>query len=160
MGDKLKNTIINNKGKIIVVAMIWILLAIAVVGPLTMGIIDATKADGSFVLSKCIEGFGIWITKPLEAFGASISTSTGTFFKVLFEVTIVYAIAMGVGIIKSKGKNDYKDLEHGSSDWCQSGEEYRILSPKKGILLAEKHYLPVDKRGNVNVLVIRRFWSR
>ena len=27
----------------------------------------------------------------------------------------------------------------------------------KGIILAEKHYLPVDKRGNVNVLVVGRF---
>ena len=29
-----------------------------------------------------------------------------------------------------------------------------MLDPKKGILLAEKNYLPVDKRGNTNVLVI------
>ena len=29
---------------------------------------------------------------------------------------------------------------------------------KKGIILAENHYLPVDKRGNVNVLVVGRFW--
>lgn len=54
-------------------------------------------------------------------------------------------------------KNEYTDIEHGSSDWAAGGEQYSILSNKKGILLAEKHYLPVDKRGNVNVLVVGRF---
>ena len=54
-------------------------------------------------------------------------------------------------------KHDYADIEHGSSDWAND-EEYSVLSKNKGILLAEKHYLPVDKRGNVNVLVVGRFW--
>ena len=52
--------------------------------------------------------------------------------------------------------NNYLDIEHGSSDWA-SGEQYSVLSKNKGILLAEKHYLPVDKRGNVNVMVVGRF---
>ena len=60
-------------------------------------------------------------------------------------------------MIKTMPKHDYADIEHGSSDWA-SGEEYSVLSRNKGILLAEKHYLPVDKRGNVNVLVVGRFW--
>ena len=34
------------------------------------------------------------------------------------------------------------------------GEQYQILNNKKGIVLAENNYLPVDKRGNVNVLVV------
>ena len=159
MGEKLKRAISENKSKFIVIIVLWIVLAIVFVSPLTMGIIDATKADGSFSLSECIKGFCTWITKPFEAFGASFSTSIGTFLKNLFEVTIVYAIAMGIGIMRAWPKSDYTDIEHGSSDWCQNGEEYKILSQKKGILLAEKHYLPVDKRGNVNILVIRRLWS-
>ena len=55
-------------------------------------------------------------------------------------------------------KNEFTDIENGSSDWCVGGEQYRVLSKKEGIILAEKNYLPVDKRGNVNVLVVRRFW--
>ena len=39
-----------------------------------------------------------------------------------------------------------------------AGEQYSVLSKHKGILLAENHYLPVDKRGNVNVLVVGRIW--
>ena len=54
-------------------------------------------------------------------------------------------------------KHDYAVIEHGSSVWA-NGDEYSVLSKNKGILLAEKHYLPVDKRGNVNVLVVGRFW--
>ena len=34
------------------------------------------------------------------------------------------------------------------------GEQYQILNNKKGIVLAENNNLPVDKRGNVNVLVV------
>lgn len=53
-------------------------------------------------------------------------------------------------------KNEYTDIEHGSSEWA-SGEQYSVLSKNKGILLAENHYLPVNKRGNTNVLVVGRF---
>lgn len=68
---------------------------------------------------------------------------------------MVFGFAI-IGMIKTMPKHDYTDVEHGSSDWAK-GEEYSILSRNKGILLAEKHYLPVDKRGNVNVLVVGRF---
>ena len=37
------------------------------------------------------------------------------------------------------------------------GEQYQILNRNKGIILAEDNYLPLDKRGNVNVLVVGRF---
>ena len=62
--------------------------------------------------------------------------------------------------IKNEVKNEYSDIEHGSSDWSQRGEQYKILDKNKGIVLAENNYLPVDKRGNVNVLVVGRirFW--
>ena len=48
-------------------------------------------------------------------------------------------------------------MEHGSSDWSEHGEQYRILSKNKGIILAEDNYLPVDKRGNINTLIVGRF---
>ena len=56
-------------------------------------------------------------------------------------------------------QSEFDEIENGSSDWATGGEQYRILNKKEGIILAEKNYLPVDKRGNVNVLVVRRFWS-
>lgn len=68
---------------------------------------------------------------------------------------LIFAV---IGFVKTMPKHEYTDIEHGSSDWAEMGEEYEVLSNKKGILLAEKHYLPVDKRGNTNVLVVGRFW--
>ena len=32
--------------------------------------------------------------------------------------------------------------------------QYKILSINKGIILAEDNYLPVDKRGNINTLIV------
>ena len=78
-----------------------------------------------------------------------------TFFKAEGYLTITLLFCAIIGFIKSMPKNEYTDIEHGSSDWAE-GEQYSVLSKKKGILLAEKHYLPVDKRGNVNVLVVGR----
>ena len=67
---------------------------------------------------------------------------------------------MIIGFIKTAPKSEYSDIEQGSSDWATGGEQYKVLSRNKGILLAENNYLPVDKRGNVNVLVVGRirFW--
>ena len=154
MGNKIKMAIEKNMGKIIVVLAIWVVLAIVFVSPVTISIIDANRG-GSGVISGLVE----WIPKPLDALGASFSTDIGMYFKVLFLFTILYALAMIMGIEKAKQKSEYADIEHGSSDWCTGGEQYQILSPKEGIILAEKNYLPLDKRGNINVLVIRRFWS-
>ena len=81
----------------------------------------------------------------------------GTFFKINGWFTIGLLFFAVIGFTKVMPKNEYTDIEHGSSDWA-TGEQYEVLSKNKGILLAEKHYLPVDKRGNVNVLVVGRFW--
>ena len=82
----------------------------------------------------------------------------GTFAKGELYLGVALFFLAGIGLMKSLPKHEYTDIEHGSSDWATGGEQYEILSPKKGILLAEKNYLPVDKRGNVNVLIVGRFW--
>lgn len=81
----------------------------------------------------------------------------GTFWKTEGYFTILLMFFAVVGFFKVMPKNEYTDIEHGSSDWA-TGEQYSVLSKKKGILLAENHYLPVDKRGNTNVLVVGRIW--
>lgn len=80
------------------------------------------------------------------------------FFRSVKIVIAIYILAAAVGFFKAIPKHEYDDIEHGSSKWSEGGEQYAILSRKKGIILAEKNYLPVDKRGNVNVLVVRRIW--
>ena len=42
----------------------------------------------------------------------------------------------------------------GKGSSCQV---YKVLNKKEGIVLAENNYLPVDKKGNVNVMIIGRF---
>ncbi|MCI8397424.1 MAG: hypothetical protein HFJ52_07450 [Clostridia bacterium] len=63
---------------------------------------------------------------------------------------------MFVGFVKTAPKNEFTDIEQGSSDWATGGEQYKILSRNKGIILAENNYLPTNKRGNTNVLVVGR----
>ena len=81
-----------------------------------------------------------------------------TFWKTWQIFSVIYLAFAIIGIIKARPKHEYTDIEHGSSDWSEGGEQYKILSKNKGIILAQDNYLPIDKRGNVNVLVVGRFW--
>ena len=81
----------------------------------------------------------------------------GYFGKTLLYFSIIYIILAFIGLFKSRPKNEYTDIEHGSSDWSEGGEQYSILSKNKGIILSKHNYLPIDKRGNINVLVVGRF---
>ena len=99
------------------------------------------------------------ITKIGQNFGVAFNPEySKVFWKAEGYLTVFLLVFGGIGFIKAMPKHEFSDIEHGSSDWAQGGEEYSVLSPKKGILLAEKHYLPVDKRGNTNVLVVGRIW--
>ena len=84
------------------------------------------------------------------------------FIIVWFVLTILFVAPMSIAIKQSTGVNGNFSfpifIEHGSSDWSEGGEQYRILSKNKGIILAQKNYLPIGKRGNLNVLVVGRFW--
>ena len=76
------------------------------------------------------------------------------YIKNLFGFSLFYGVVLTIGIFKLMPKHRYDDIEHGSSDWSEHGEQYQVLSKKSGIILAENNYLPLDKRGNVNVLVV------
>ena len=118
-------------------------------------------ANGTFDLQIFIEMLIKSITNPFATFGSIFTEgAVGNYFSTLLIVTIFYSLFFFIGFVKSAPKNEYSDIEHGSSDWSQRGEQYKILDKNKGIVLAENNYLPVDKRGNVNVLVVGRirFW--
>ncbi len=157
MNYKVKKTLKDNKKVLIVIAILWFILTIIFVSPIAYSIGQATN-NGVFNLSKFFE---VLITNVI-----SFSTITkvfsaeyiGIFFKTLLYFTIMYLIFAVIGLFRSRPKSEYTDIEHGSSDWSQGGEQYKILSRNKGILLAQDHYLPLDKRGNINVLVVGRFW--
>ncbi len=156
MNYKVKNALKKSKMALIIATAIWIALSILLSAPIAVSIKEAT-INNVFNSDKFFEV----LFSNFNAIGSNISkiflpSYSPIYWKVEGYLTIGVLIMLVVGILKSMPKNEYTDIEHGSSDWA-SGEQYSVLSKKKGILLAENHYLPVDKRGNVNVLVVGRF---
>lgn len=160
MHYKIEGAIRRNRKNFIIFAILWVFIAIVFVSPFAYSSYMA-GLEGKMDLEVFIETFGESIMHPLKTFGnVFLQGASGTYFSSLLVVTIFYSIFFFIGFIRSAPKNEYTDIEHGSSDWSQRGEQYQILNKDKGIILAEGNYLPVDKRGNVNVLVVGRirFW--
>jgi len=155
MGSKLKRALSKSKFVWIVVAVMWVALSIILVAPLSVTIADASNSDD--FMQVFMDDFLVNFTDIGGIFKECFSDEyRATYLKGELYLSVVLIIVAFYGVMKSLPKNEYTDIEHGSSDWAK-GEQYDVLSNKKGIILAEKHYLPVDKRGNVNVLVVGRF---
>lgn len=160
MNYKIEGAIKRNRNNFIIFAILWIFIAIVLVSPFSYSWHTA-GINGEFNLNIFVETFGKSITNPLGTFANVFSSgAAGDYISHLLVVTIFYSVFFFIGFVRSAPKNEYTDIEHGSSDWSQRGEQYQILNKNKGIILAENNYLPVDKRGNVNVLVVGRirFW--
>ena len=160
MHYKIEGAIRRNRTNFIICAILWIFLTIVFVSPFAYSS-HVAGLSGQLELETFFTTFGSSITSPFSTLGKVFSEGAGgTFFSDLIIFTIFFTLFFFVGVFKSAPKNEFTDIEHGSSDWSQRGEQYQILSKNKGIILAEDNYLPVDKRGNVNVLVVGRirFW--
>lgn len=167
--EKLRKAILKIKTKLIVYTVIAVIIVIWGVAPYCTALYEAKMNSG---LAKWVEDpfngtfwnefilkFGTGITTPLEQLAKCFNDGyIQTFLGALKVVGWIYLFFALIGLIKAFPKHEYEDIENGSSDWSENGEQYKVLSRNKGIVLAEKNYLPVDKRGNVNVLVVRRFW--
>ena len=157
MNYKVSKTLKDNKKSIIIIAVLWIFFAIVLVAPIGYSIGLASQS-GTFDFNIFLENVFtelVSFTSITKALGAGY---IGYFGKTLLYFTIFYIIVALIGLFKSRPKHEYTDIEHGSSDWSENGEQYRILSKNKGIILSKHNYLPTNKRGNVNVLVVGRFW--
>ena len=156
---KIKHALKKSKQVVIMILILWVILSIVLIVPGTVSKVEATDANGQvnldMFLGSLADNFGNLKVSIGKMFDIRY---TGTFLKGELYLVLALLFLSAVGIMKSLPKNEYTDIEHGSSDWATGGEQYKVLSPKKGIILAEKNYLPVDKRGNVNVLVVGRFW--
>lgn len=155
---KLKHALSKSKPVFIMIIILWIILSIVFVAPIAVSNVEST-IEGSFNQDSFFSSLWDNFSNIKGNLGKIFKPAyIGTYLKgELYLILALLALA-AVGIIKSFPKHEYTDIEHGSSDWAANGEQYQILSPKKGILLAEKNYLPLDKRGNTNVLVVGRFW--
>ena len=152
MNYKIEGSIRRNKKYFIIFAILWLFVAIVLIVPFTLGVNTATvEKDLGIGIAK----FTSMVTNPFGGLGEIFSNNLiQSYLKNIGVFTLLYAIFFIIGVARSAPKNEYTDFEHGSSDWSKNGEQYQILSNKKGIILAEDNYLPVDKRGNVNVLVV------
>lgn len=157
MNYKVQGAINKNKKTFIFAIVLWLFIVIVLISPLAYSIAYAT-AKGAFDFQKFLDMIFKIGLHPFLAFKGLIQNKVmDIYFKTLIGFSFFYAIVTIIGVIRTAPKNEYEDIEHGSSDWSQNGEQYQILSKNKGIILAENNYLPVDKRGNVNVLVVGRF---
>ena len=164
--DKLRAAIRKIKDKLIVAAILLIVIIIWGVAPFSVAMKDGLDQQvmnsgitGGFNWEIFFMQLGEGIMTPLEQLKKCFSENYfHSFFYIARWFFGFYGIFVLIGIGKAFPKHEYQDIENGSSDWCEGGEQYRVLHKSKGIVLAEKNYLPVDKRGNVNVLVVRRFW--
>ena len=151
--SKMQKAFEKNKKYLILFLVLWIVLEIVLIAPMSVAIAESS-VQGKFDLAFFIENLG----KEVSSFTAITrigSAGAGSVFgKGTLWLTILCLVVTAIGIIKSKPNSPYVDIENGSSDWCEGGEQYKILSKNKGIILAEDNYLPVDKIGNVNVLVV------
>ena len=160
MNYKVQGAVRRNKRNFVIFIILWVILSIVFVMPIAYSIKDAT-INGIFDWAKFFNGIYESVTHLGTVIGKTFTANyIGTYFSCLLKFSVLYAIFVLIGLIRTAPKNEYSDIEHGSSDWSKNGEQYRILSNKKGIILAQDNYLPVDKRGNVNVLVVGRirFW--
>ena len=154
MNYKIEGALRKNKKTFILAGILWLFLTIVFVMPLAYAWKEATLT-GKFAINTFAGVLGERMAQPMQNI-AEVGSYWSAFISLLWKYTLVFLGVILIGLIRTAPKNKYQDIEHGSSDWCENGEQYKVLSPKKGILLAEKNYLPVDKRGNVNVLVVGR----
>lgn len=156
MNYKIEGAIKRNKQKFIICSILWLFLAIVFVAPFSYSIFEAS-VNGKFNLEIFMGQFAVNIMNPFATIGGIFTHGVAhDYISLLLGFSIVYLILFFIGFSKSAPKNEFTDIEHGSSDWSQKGEQYKILSKNSGIVLAENNYLPLDKRGNVNVLVVGR----
>ena len=153
MNYKIKKAFKDNKKYIIVFLVLWVVLEILLCMPMAVAINNSTHADG-FYFSEFIGNFGSEIMSFSSFTKLAQDGVMPIFGRCTLGLTIIFLVFSTIGIIRSKPRNEFKDIENGSSDWSEGGEQYKILSRNKGIILAEDNYLPVDKPGNVNVLVV------
>ena len=153
--EKFKGFMEKFKKNIVLYIVVWLIIAILLVAPVSYTITQA-KLQGITWLEAMPYIVDNIFKFPITVIFEDIYI--GTFIECMKYYSLAYVTIMISAISKTLPKTKYDNIEHGSSDWCENGEQYRVLSKKSGIILAKEHYLPIDKTGNVNVLIVGRFW--
>ena len=149
--DKAKTALKQNKKYLVVIIVLWIIIAIVLVAPVAVALEDTISTEESNLFQN--------LAKEITSFTSFFRMFTkGSYIVMYLKIFIVYAILCTYwtykGYSKTSIKGKYHDIEHGSSDWSKNGEQYKILSKDKGLILAKDNCLPLDKRGNINTLIV------
>ena len=153
MGSSFSEFMKKNLKYIIFALVLWAIGEIFLVAPIALSI-SQSYVDGLFDIALFIEALVENIVSFSSIGKVFSSEAIGPFGSTTLFYTILVLLAVGIGAFKNRKKTKYQNIEHGSSDWSQGGEQYRVLSRNSGLLLAQNHYLPLNKLGNINVLIV------
>ena len=153
MENKFQEFMKKNLKYFIFALVLWVFAEIVLVAPIAYTISES-YVNGKFDIALFIEDFITNIVSFSSITKVFNSNVIGSFGKWSLAFAVIIAVAFGIGVYKSRKRSKYQDIEHGSSDWCEGGEQYRVLSKNSGILLAENNFLPLNKVGNINVLIV------
>ena len=154
--SKFKSFMKKLKKNMLVCLVVWLIFAILLVPPVTYTITNGYLEGMNWMESMTYNFFDNLVKFPItEVFNEPY---VADFIKGIEIFSILYLLIVFRGIYKSLPKSEYDKIEHGSSDWCNKGEQYKVLSKTHGLILAKDNYLPIDKSGNINVLIVGRIW--
>lgn len=131
------------KKNMLIYIVVWLIVAILLVAPITYTITQA-RLEGI----TWLQGITLHIIDNIFKFPITVifeNTYIHDFIEGMKYYSIIYLVIVITAIYKTLPKSSYDKIEHGSSDWCQPGEQYKILSKKNGLILAKDNYLPIDK---------------
>ena len=153
MDSKFKLFFRKNKKLIIGSILVWLAIDAFIVAPiaysLSRSIVNNT-IDSTIFVENLVENF-LSFTSVTKVF----TKGTSLYFQIGSFLTLILVIILGsYGQYKGRKKSEFDKIEHGSSDWAKDGEQFKVLSENKGIMLADNNYLPLDKIGNTNVLIV------
>ena len=154
--NKFKSFMDKFKKNILLFIIVWLIIAILFVAPLTYPYTQSVMEGVNWM-----EGLAEHLVDNFFKFPVTVIFSevyVTDFIKGMEYFSLFYWIMIIYGIYKTLPKSAFDKIEHGSSDWCLPGEQYKVLSKKEGLILAKDNYLPLTKMGNINVLIVGRFW--
>ena len=148
----------RNKVFLIFMGVLFVIIALFLLSPIVRAPYENALEGGEYFGKGSFTIF----TEIITDVGGNISVAFSKNFSAYVEIFKLYALVyLGVTVVlllKMSDKKEYNNIEHGSADWCGNKEKYSILSPKEGMILAEKTYLPVVPKPpegkNGNILVI------
>lgn len=145
------------KKNMILLLVIWFVLAIGIIPAVAITISQGSRLASAEIDSSLpfVGNFMYFLSNPFKTLGYVFNPLYfGIYIETLKNYTGIYFLLAIFLAYKYEEAKPYDGKEYGSARWSKNGEQYKILSKTSGIILAKDNYLPVDKQGNTNVMVI------